>query len=119
VKVVFAPDYNHALRSPRAERRGVAEGKTSPRSIDTTPSRILSAMTGGRGNASTNPAEFAAPDGLIGIRTGPESVMATIVTVGENGRLRSNCSALAQALELLRAAAATDRSAGRKTGNDR
>jgi len=105
VTVVFAPDYSRATRARL-------------HSIESPAERILSAMTGGR-IAAADPVEFAAPKGLIGIRTGPESVMAAVITVGEDGKPRVSCSRLPEALERLRSANAAGRSAGKGSANDR
>ena len=92
--VVFAPDYARASSQPRQ----------SLRSLETPPSKILSAMTGRRGSTAPDPVEFPALKGLTGIRTGAESVMATVVTFGDNGKPQISCSPLPQALERLKAA---------------
>ena len=88
------------------------------RSVDTPPSRILSAMTGGRNNAAAGPAEFPAPKGLVGIKTGAESVMAVIVTIGEDGKLQFDCSQLPQALERLKSANRNMRATRKEAAND-
>src|SRR5262245_8552671 len=107
VTVVFAPDYRLASQPQR-----------SLRSLETPPSRILSAMTGGSGSAAADPVGFAAPKGLIGIRTGAESVMATVVTIAEGGRPQFSCSRLPDALERLKSANTAGRSAGKDAAND-
>ena len=110
VTVVFSPDYSRATRSLR--------DKVSLRSINTPPSRIMSAMTGGRIDGPADSIEFPAPKGLTGIRTGAESVMAAIVTTGDDGKPHLSCSRLPQALERLKSAN-TGHSTGKDTANDR
>jgi hypothetical protein len=41
--------------------------------------------------------EFVARGGVIGIRLGPESAIATVVTIGENGKRRVQCARLPEA----------------------
>jgi hypothetical protein len=101
VTVVFAPDYGLASQPQRRLR-----------SLETPPTRILSVMTGHRSDATADPAGFAARKGLIGIRTGEESVMATVVTAGEAGKPQFSCSQLPHALERLK-------TAGKDAANDR
>jgi hypothetical protein len=101
VTVVFAPDYGLASQPQR-----------SLRSLETPPARILSFMTGHRGGAAADTIGFAARKGLMGIRTGAESVMATVVTAGEGGRPKFSCFRLPHALERLQ-------SAGKDATNDR
>ena len=91
VTVVFAPDYSSAPRP-------------NLRSVDTPPSRILSAMTGGRVDVEAGTHEFSAPKGMTGIKTGVESVMTATVTVGDDEKLKFDCSALPEALERLKSA---------------
>jgi hypothetical protein len=100
VTVVFAPDYSRMTQ------------RASLHSIETPAARILGAMTGGRLTAA-DPVEFSAPKGMIGIRTGPESVMAAVMTIGEDGKPQISCSRLPDALERLKSANTAGRSAGK------
>jgi hypothetical protein len=75
-------------------------------------------MTGGRINASAGATEFGAPMGLTGIRAGADSVMAVVVTIGEDGRPHYGCSRLPQALERLKSANTAVHSTGEDAGHD-
>jgi len=119
VTVVFAPDYNLLLRPSLADRHATGDQRASLRSVDTPPSRILGAMTGGRINTDAGPVEFPAPKGLVGIKTGVESVMASTVTIGENGKLQFDCSGLPQALERMKSANRDVGATGKEAANDR
>ena len=119
VTVVFAPEYNQPLRPSFADGHATSDQRATLRSVETPPSRILSAMTGGRINADAGPVEFPAPKGLIGIKTGVESVMASTVTIGENGKLQFDCSGLPQALERMKSANRDVGATGKEAANDR
>jgi hypothetical protein len=110
VTVVFAPDWNRMQRTP------AGDPKSSLHSLDTPPARIFSAITGGRTDSAVLPAEFIASDGMTGIRLGPESVLATTVVAGADGRIHTDCSTLPEALERLRA---HSRSNSKEIRNDR
>ena len=119
VTVVFAPDYNLLLRPSLADSHTTGDQRASLRSVDTPPTRILGALTGGRINADAGPVEFPASKGLVGIKTGVESVMASTVTIGENGKLQFDCSGLPQALERMKSANRDVGATGKEAANDR
>jgi hypothetical protein len=76
-------------------------------------------MTGGRINADAGPVEFTAPKGLIGIKTGVESVMAATATIGEDGKVQFDCLQLPQALERLKSTNRAMGSAGKDIADDK
>ena len=118
VTVVFAPDYGQALRPPQPDRHSQVDPSGNSRRLDTA-SRILNAMTNGRVSGAANPVEFTAPGGLIGIRPGVESTMATSVTIGDGGKLQFQCARLPEALERLKAASSAARPLRKEIANDK
>jgi hypothetical protein len=118
VTVVFAPDYAGRSAEAREDAKPGASRGAALRSLETPPSRILSLMTSGR-ISKRAAGEFSAPGGLIGIRTGAGSVMASTVIVGEDGKPQFGCERLPQALDRLKAAASARKGAGQETGREK
>jgi hypothetical protein len=103
VTVVFAPDFSR------------------PRSLPSKPgaeSQTLAAITGIRKDPG-KPVEFSAPRGLIGVRAGAESAMASFVEITEGGVRQSGCLPLPAVLERIRKAAPPAKGRVRETSNDK
>jgi len=65
------------------------------------------------------PVEFVARGGVIGIRPGPESAIATVVTIGDDGKRRVQCARFPEALESLKPSSSRAPLVNKEAGSDK
>ena len=99
VKIVFAPEYSQAGRSPEA--------------------RIRNAIAHGMPERTTEPVEFAASGGMTAVSLGPEHATVSMMSAGADGKLRFECVPLSTALQKLKKAGSDVKASAKEAGNDR